>query len=223
MPGKAIVLLSGGLDSTTAMAVACASHNELFPISFDYGQRHKKELESAHAVAAHYNTTLRVVKLEGLATGSSALTAGGPAVPLGRDEATMAKDIPVTYVPARNSMFLAIAMSYAEVIDAEVIFTGFNAVDYSGYPDCRQEFVDAMGVALNLGTKRGVEGSPVRLASPLVKLSKVDIIDVALRFRAPLHLSWSCYVGGEKPCGKCDSCVIRAKAFATLGREDPAL
>jgi 7-cyano-7-deazaguanine synthase len=224
---RAVVLLSGGLDSTTTLGIALRSGRQCFPLGFDYGQRHQKELLSAREVAYHYLNTkyhshpLQIVKIGGLYL-SSALTSSTP-VPTGRDDAEMARSIPPTYVPARNSIFLAMGMALAESLGADEVWTGFNAVDYSGYPDCRPEYAAAMQAAMALGTKRGVDGDPIQIKTPIIDMSKKVIINEALLIKAPLHLTWSCYLGGNRPCGACDSCLIRAKAFAEVGVKDPAL
>ena len=219
---RAVVLLSGGLDSTVAAAMAREAGHELHAVSFDYGQRHKRELESAKAVAkalaAASHAVLRVPVGD---YGGSALTDASIAVPTGRDEATMGGDIPVTYVPARNIVFLSLALGVAEAKDADAIYIGANALDYSGYPDCRPEFFAAFEEMARLGTKRGVEGRPVRIEVPLQRMTKADIVREGLRLRAPLELTWSCYQGGDVACGVCDSCVLRLKGFREAGARDP--
>jgi len=216
------VLLSGGLDSTVAACLARERGFELHALSFDYGQRHKRELDSARAVArtigAASHSVLNVPIGE---IGGSALTQDSIAVPTGRSEAEMGGDIPVTYVPARNIVFLSLGLGLAEVKDADAIFIGANALDYSGYPDCRPEFFRAFEEAARLGTKRGVEGKPVRIEVPLQHLTKADIVREGLRVKAPLELTWSCYQGGRTACGICDSCVLRLKGFREAGARDP--
>lgn len=225
---KAIVLLSGGLDSATALALALDAGLECIPIAFDYSQRHRRELVSSASIVQHYFSNdcciqpLRTVLLGGLDFSTSSLTSS-LAVPRGRDEKEMTVSIPPTYVPARNSIFLSIGTAFAEALDADFVYTGFNAIDYSGYPDCRPEYVDAMEKALGLGTKRGVEGNRVTIAAPLISWTKKEIVKCALDRRVPLQYTWSCYVGQDKPCGSCDSCVIRAAAFESLAAKDPAL
>ena len=225
---KAIVLLSGGLDSATALGMALANGRECFPLAFDYAQRHKRELSSSSRIVAHYARTgapcrsLRIVSIMGLDFSTSALTSDLE-VPKDREEDTMASSIPVTYVPARNSIFLSIGTAFAEALNADEVWTGFNAVDYSGYPDCRPEYVTAMQEALATGTKRGVEGRPVSLVAPIIRLSKAAIIAEARKLFVPLEYTWSCYVGQDTPCGSCDSCIIRSKAFAENGIPDPAV
>ena len=221
---RAVLLLSGGLDSTVAAALAKERGFELHAVSFDYGQRHARELESAKAVARAMGAASHVVMQVPLASyGGSALTDARIAVPEGRDERTMAKDIPVTYVPARNIVFLSLALGVAETRDADAIFIGANALDYSGYPDCRPEFFEAFEEVARRGTKRGVEGEPVRIEAPLLRMTKADIVREGLRLKAPLELTWSCYQGGGKACGRCDSCLLRLKGFREAGATDPIL
>ena len=219
---KAVVLLSGGLDSTVAAAIAKEQGFEIHAVSFDYGQRHVRELESARAVAkslgARSHSVLKVPVGE---YGGSALTDKSLAVPTGRDENAMGGDIPVTYVPARNIVFLSLALGVAEVKEADSIFIGANALDYSGYPDCRPEFFAAFEQMARLGTKRGVEGKPLKIDVPLQAMTKADIVREGLRLCAPLELTWSCYQGGAKACGVCDSCVLRLKGFREAGVVDP--
>lgn len=219
---RAIVLLSGGLDSTVAAALAREVGHELHALSFDYGQRHARELDSARAVAAELGAASHVVLRVPVGDiGGSALTDATIDVPTGRDEAHMAEDIPVTYVPARNIVFLSLALGLAEVREADSIVIGANALDYSGYPDCRPEFFQAFEAMARVGTKRGVEGHPVRIDVPLLHMTKADIVRAGLRVGAPLRLTWSCYQGGEKACGVCDSCLLRLKGFRDAGMEDP--
>lgn len=213
---KAVVLLSGGLDSTTCMAVA---HNEgylLYPISFDYGQRHNRELECARKVVEYYNVDYhKIFRINYV--GGNALVDRKVDVP----DYKGGEDVPVTYVPARNILFLSYAAGYAESIDADAVFIGVSAVDYSGYPDCRPEFIEAFENVLEMGTKRGVEGNPIRIKTPLIHLSKAQTIKLAAELGAPLHLTTSCYKGGKKACGVCDSCTLRLKGFREAGLEDP--
>jgi 7-cyano-7-deazaguanine synthase len=205
-----------------AAALARDRGFELHALSFDYGQRHRRELESARAVAkalgAASHATMRVPMGE---LGGSALTQGDLAVPTGRSEAEMGADIPITYVPARNVVFLSLALGLAEVRDADAIVIGANALDYSGYPDCRPEFFRAFQEAARLGTKRGVEGRPIRIEVPLQHMTKADIVREGLRVEAPLELTWSCYQGGLEACGECDSCRLRLKGFREAGVRDP--
>lgn len=213
---KAVVLLSGGLDSTTCLSAALKDGYEVYPISFDYGQRHRRELHCAGLIAKYYKLkSYNVIKIGNV--GGSALTDMNIDVP----DYKGSDSIPVTYVPARNIIFLSYAAGYAETVNASAIYIGVNAIDYSGYPDCRPEFIAAFQDVLKVGTKSGVEGSPVKIITPLLKLTKAEIIKLACDNRAPLHLTWSCYKGGEKACGVCDSCVLRLKGFREAGIEDP--
>ncbi len=219
---KAVVLLSGGLDSTVALAIAESEGYEICALSFHYGQRHAKELESAKKIADHYHVKEhKIMNLDLSQLGASALTDGSIAIPEGRGIENVGKDIPVTYVPARNTILLSIALGYAEAMDAGTIFIGANALDYSGYPDCRPDYFEAFQRVAELGTKRGVEGEPIRIMHPLINMRKSDIVKKGLELNAPLHLTWSCYYGGEKACGKCDSCLLRLKGFKEAGIEDP--
>lgn len=212
---KAVILLSGGLDSTTCLSVALKDGYEVYPLSFDYGQRHYKELDSAKKVVKYYNIkTHKIVKMGNV--GGSALTDADIDVP----DYKGTGEIPVTYVPARNIVFLSYAAGYAEVVDAEAIYIGVNSVDYSGYPDCRPEFIEAFEKVIKVGTKRGVEGNAIKIVTPLINLSKAEIIKLAYENNAPLHLTTSCYRGEEKACGVCDSCVLRLKGFKEAGIVD---
>lgn len=214
------MLLSGGLDSTTAAAWAQAEGHDLYALSFDYGQRHKRELASARKVAKALGVREhRVLKVPIGALGGSALTDKAIAVP--KAGKTIGQRIPSTYVPARNTVFLSLALAYAEVVGAQAIVIGANALDYSGYPDCRPEYLAAFERMANLATKAGVEGKPLRILAPLVELSKADIVRLAAKVHAPLELTWSCYQGGKAPCGACESCVLRQKGFEGAGVTDP--
>ena len=210
--------LSGGLDSTVCCALA-AREGDVVGLTFDYGQRHRVELERATAVAAHYGAEHLVVELDASRWGGSALTDSAIDVP----DASDTSAIPVTYVPARNLIFLAVAMGVAEARDSEAVWIGVNALDYSGYPDCRPEFVRSFERTAALALKRGVEGDPVAIRTPLLDLTKADIVRLGVEADAPLALTWSCYRGGDTPCGSCDSCVLRAKGFAEAGIADLSL
>lgn len=224
MTKRAVVLLSGGLDSTTCAYVAKSQGYAVHALSFDYGQRLKRELDSARAVAKAIGAAEHIVMSFDLTRwGGSALTDEAIAVPTGREVAEMEESIPVTYVPGRNTLFLSFGLSYAEAIGAEAIFIGVNSYDYSGYPDCRPEFIAAFQEVARLGTKAGVEGNPFRIETPLLHLNKAGIVKLGQSVGADYSLSWSCYQGGEQPCGECDSCLLRAKGFAEAGCEDPAL
>lgn len=214
--------LSGGLDSTVCCALA-AREGTVLGLSFDYGQRHRIELERAAAVAAHFGAEHLVVSLDASRWGGSALTDPSIEVPDAAGDGGDASAIPVTYVPARNLIFLAVAMGVAEARDADAVWIGVNALDYSGYPDCRPEFVQSFEQTAALALKRGVEGDPVAIRTPLLDLTKADIVRLGMQIGAPLELTWSCYRGGESPCGTCDSCVLRAKGFAEAGVVDLAI
>ncbi len=223
---KAVVLLSGGLDSATSLAIARSEGFEAHAISFDYGQRHIVELACAQRVAAALGASEHVVVGFDLRKfGGSALTAD-IAVPKGRSADDMAHGIPVTYVPARNTIFLSFALAWAETLEASDIFIGVNALDYSGYPDCRPEYIAAFESMANLATRAGVEGRQrLRIHAPLIELTKADIIRRGLALGVDYSLTSSCYdPGGDgAPCGSCDSCLLRQKGFAEAGADDPLL
>ncbi len=224
MPRPAVLLLSGGLDSTTAGVIARAEGFELYALSFDYGQRHRHELAAAVRVAAALNVRRHVTLAIDLAAfGGSALTADID-VPKERSAGEMGTGIPVTYVPARNTVFLSLALAYAETIPAADIFLGVNALDYSGYPDCRPEYIEAFERLANLATKAGVEGTlKFQLHAPLISMTKADIIRRGHELRVDYSLTHSCYDpdAAGRPCGRCDSCQLRLKGFAEAGLVDP--
>lgn len=216
---KAVVLVSGGLDSATVLALARVQGRECHALSFDYGQRHRAELDAARRVSAALGVVShRVVRLDLRAIGGSALTDDDIAVP-----ETPGAGIPVTYVPARNTIFLAIALGWAEVLGAQDIFIGVNAMDYSGYPDCRPEFIQAFEHLANLATRAGVEGRAVRIHAPLQALTKADIIRRGVALGVDFSITVSCYQprGAGLACGRCDSCRLRAAGFAAAGIADP--
>jgi len=224
MATRAVVLLSGGLDSATTLAIARAEGYECHALSFDYGQRHVCELESAKKVAAALGAVQHLtLRLDLRAIGGSALTADID-VPKGRSDEAMSTGIPVTYVPARNTIFLSHALAWAEVLGAQDVFIGVNALDYSGYPDCRPEFTEAFEKLANLATQAGVEGkSRFRVHTPLIELSKAQIVARAYELNVALSLTWSCYVPEPdgRACGLCDSCLLRKKGFAEARLADP--
>lgn len=221
---KAVCLVSGGLDSATALACARRDGFECFALSFDYGQRHLVELEAAQRVAAASGAAeQKTVRIDLRLFGGSALTADID-VPKHRAAAEMGRGIPVTYVPARNTIFLSFALAWAEVLEASDIFLGVNAVDYSGYPDCRPEYIEAFERMANLATKAGVEGRQrLRVHTPLIALSKAEIIRLGLSLGVNYGLTHSCYDPDEtgRSCGACDSCVLRRAGFAEAGLPDP--
>ena len=221
---KAVCLLSGGLDSSTCLALARHEGFECYALSFDYGQRHRLEIEAARRVAAALGAAKHVVfPLDLRAFGGSALT-DEIEVPKGRSAAEMGQGIPVTYVPARNTIFLACALAWAETLEAADIFLGVNAIDYSGYPDCRPEFVEAFERMANLATKAGVEGrTRVHIHTPLIRLTKAAIVKLGRDLGVDFALTWSCYDPDPqgRPCQACDSCLLRAKGFQEAGVEDP--
>lgn len=221
---KAVVLLSGGLDSTTALAIAKAEGYRVYALSFCYGQRHSIELESARRVAQAMNVEKHlIVDIDLRAIGGSALT-DDIAVPKARSSAAMAAGIPVTYVPARNTIFLSFALAWAETLKAEAIFIGVNVYDYSGYPDCRPEYIEAFSAMANLATKAGVEGNMrLRIHTPLIAMTKAEIIKTGLQLGVDYSLTHSCYDPTPEgfACGACDSCVLRLKGFAEAGARDP--
>jgi 7-cyano-7-deazaguanine synthase len=219
---KAVILLSGGLDSSTVLYQARADGCECYAISFDYQQQHCRELQSAVLVGKSVGVVQhQVVNFDLRLWGGSALTDDAIALPQARSLDEMSQNIPVTYVPARNTIFLSFALGYAEVIAAERVYIGVNALDYSGYPDCRPDYIQAMQEVFRLGTKQGREGQPINIIAPLVNLKKTEIIQLGNQLGVPWELTWSCYAGGDKGCGVCDSCRLRLGAFAELGLEDP--
>jgi 7-cyano-7-deazaguanine synthase len=218
---KAVVLLSGGLDSYTAAAVARRDGYELFALTIRYGQVHEIEIVSARTIAGSLGVSRHIeLDVDLAAFGGSALVGNG-AIPTGRD--LDAPGIPSTYVPARNTIFLSLALAYAEVTNSEAIVIGVNALDYSGYPDCRPEYLDAFVRLATLATRRGVEGAPFRILAPLLRLSKGEIIRLGAELGLDYGLTHSCYspTTGGRPCGACDSCRLRARGFTEAGLEDP--
>ncbi|MFM8705454.1 MAG: 7-cyano-7-deazaguanine synthase QueC [Planctomycetia bacterium] len=220
----AVVLLSGGLDSATAAAWASGKGYRLSALSIDYGQRHRCELDAARAIARVLGIVDHVVlPIDRAAFGGSALVDPGTPVPKDRSSAAIGHGIPVTYVPARNTVFLSLALAMAESRDAGSIVLGVNAIDYSGYPDCRPEYLEAFEQVARLGTKAGVEGRAIELVAPLATLSKADIIRLGLSLGLDYGLTTSCYDPdpGGRPCGRCDSCLLRTAGFAAVGATDP--
>jgi 7-cyano-7-deazaguanine synthase len=220
MNKKAVILLSGGLDSSTTLYYAVAQGYECHCLVFDYGQKHKKEIIQAKAVARKAGCQIYLVKIS-LPWKGSALLDKKISIP--RSRALDAKGIPVTYVPGRNIIFLSFAASFAEAIGAKTIFIGANAVDYSGYPDCRPEFIRAFQDMLKRGLKTSIEGHNIKVVTPLIHLSKARIVKLAVKLKVPLQLTWSCYNGKATPCGVCDSCRLRANGFVQAKIQDRAL
>ena len=206
-----VVLLSGGLDSSTVTGIAKKAKAKIFGLSFDYGQRHKKELNSALIISKHFEIEeFKVIKLDLSLWGGSSLTDFEKEIP---SSGININEIPNTYVPGRNTIFISVALSYAEAIDADFIGLGVNALDYSGYPDCRPDYIKKFQELADLANKRGRENNPIKLWTPLINLNKEEIIQLAFENNVPLEKTWSCYVGYSEPCGKCDSCRIRETAY----------
>jgi 7-cyano-7-deazaguanine synthase len=218
---SAVVLLSGGLDSSVVLAMAIDEGYRVHALTVDYGQRHQRELDAARAMAKHHGVDHKTVRVDLSAFGGSALTDGLIKVPADTPEEEIGASIPPTYVPGRNTVFISIAAAWAEALDGEAVFIGANAVDYSGYPDCRPEFIEAMQRTIDLGTKRGVEGRPISIVAPILRSSKADIVRRGLDLGVPFRLTWSCYRGRLKACGHCDSCQLRLRGFADAGAVDP--
>ena len=220
---KAVVLLSGGLDSTVTAYIAKKRGRRVYALTVDYGQRHKRETESAKKIAKALGAVEhKIVSLNIASFGGSALTDETIAVPKNRSPEEIASSgIPDTYVPARNAIMLSIALAYAETVDADEIYVGAHCLDYSGYPDCRPQFIHAFQKMADLATKRAIEGKPIRIQAPLISLNKKQIIEKGGELSVPFELTRSCYSGGLKACGRCDSCVLRLKGFEEAGTEDP--
>lgn len=224
---RAVVLLSGGLDSATCLAIARAEGFEVHAVSFRYGQRHEYELDRARQLASTWKVAShRIVDIDLAQFGGSALTDGSIDVPKSDDADALGTDIPVTYVPARNTVFLSLAMAFAETLNAKDIVIGVNSLDYSGYPDCRPEFIAAFQAMANLATKRGVEDdTPLRIHTPLIDLTKAEIIHRGLELGVDYSMTMSCYDPGQSgsPCGRCDACLLRNKGFDAHGMSDPSV
>ena len=217
-----MILLSGGLDSSTVLYLAKSEGYDCYALSFDYQQRHRRELGAAGTIAIAAGVAAhQVVSFDLGLWGGSALTDSQLDLPQDRDLAEMSTDIPITYVPARNTIFLSFALAYAEAISASRVYIGVNALDYSGYPDCRPDYIDAMQSVFQLGTKQGREGDPIEIITPLIALKKTEIIQLGNSLGVPWAQTWSCYSGDPVPCGTCDSCRLRLAAFAELGLTDP--
>jgi 7-cyano-7-deazaguanine synthase len=219
---KAVCLLSGGLDSTTALYAALKEGYGVCALTIHYGQLHAKEIDSAKQIARDLGLEHQILAIDLPWKGSALLDSKIP-IPVHRNLAQMTQEIPPTYVPARNTIFLSLAASYAEALCATAIFIGANALDYSGYPDCRPEYFEAFNKMIRKGTKAGLEGEGIKIEAPLVHLSKKEIIELGVSLGVPFEKTWSCYQGGAVPCGICDSCLLRAKGFQEAGIQDPLI
>lgn len=219
---EAIVLLSGGLDSSTVLAIASEKGHEIVALTFDYGQKHKRELNSARKIAKHFRVKEHLlVPLNIGELLKSSLTSELMAIPQRESLEEASSDIPSTYVPSRNIIFLSIAASVAESRGARTVYIAANSVDFSGYPDCTPEFIAAFQKVLDVGTKAGKEGNGITVEAPILTMSKAEIVKEAVRLKVPLELTWSCYKGGVKACGRCDSCLLRLEGFSKAGVKDP--
>lgn len=222
MARPAVVLLSGGMDSATALAMTVKGGSPVTALTFDYGQRHRKEVEAAGAIAKHFSIgDHRIASLDLTPIGGSALTDRSVAVPLRRSFQEIGGGIPITYVPARNTILLSYALGLAESIRAGAIVIAANHLDSSGYPDCRPEYYRAFQDVVRLGTKRGVEGDLIEIRTPLIHMTKADIVREGERLGVPWAMTWSCYQGRAKACGVCDSCQLRLEGFREAGVQDP--
>lgn len=219
---KAVILLSGGLDSATVLYWAIDKGYQPQALIFSYGQRHSREINSAKALCKKTRVPFHVISIKLPWQGSSLLDKK-TALPKVVSVKNIGSHIPSTYVPGRNTLFLSYGLSYAEAVGAGAVMIGANALDYSGYPDCRPDFITAMSKVFKLGTKAGRQGRPIKIVAPLLKLSKAQIIKLGNKLGAPYQLTWSCYSGGKRPCGNCDSCLLRAKGFKEARVEDPAI
>jgi len=219
---KAIVLLSGGLDSATALYYAKSMGYSCECLIFDYGQRHKREIESAKRIARACGAGYNVIMINLPWKGSSLLDKNTAIPKPANRQSGKQANIPNTYVPARNTIFLSFAVSFAEAIGARAVFIGANAIDFSGYPDCRPAYFEAFGKVIRRGTKAGIGKKPIEIFTPLIDKTKAGIIRMGTRLKVPYGLTWSCYKGGRRPCLECDSCILRAKGFREAGLADPA-
>lgn len=215
------MLLSGGLDSATTLYLARSKGFYCTCLIVDYAQRHRREIRAAQAVARTAGCASKTVTLK-LPWGGSALTDRSMPVPKGRSMGRIGQGIPSTYVPARNTIFLSLALGFAEAIGAGRIFIGANSVDFSGYPDCKPSYYQALQRAVRLGTRAGTVGQNIRIETPLIRKTKAEIIRLGTKLKVPYRLTWSCYSGGRRPCGRCDSCLLRARGFRQAGISDPA-
>ncbi|HDO19212.1 MAG TPA: 7-cyano-7-deazaguanine synthase QueC [Thermoplasmatales archaeon] len=217
---RAVVLLSGGLDSCVSACIARKVYKNITALTFIYGQKHEREVESARKISQYLGIEEHRIVTIDPSLFVSALVSQNEMIPEKKLN-EIGKEIPPTYVPARNIIFLAYALAIAESKDADAIFIGANALDYSGYPDCRPEFIEAFQRVADIGTKRGVEGRHIKIESPLINMTKKEIIEKGVEIKAPFHLTWSCYRGKVKACGACESCLLRLKGFMDAGYLDP--
>ena len=219
---KAVCLISGGLDSSVTAYTAKNEGYELFAITFNYKQKHRREIESAKRIAESVGVKKHILfDIDLSVFGGSSLVDEKMEIQKNNKLEDIGKKIPLTYVPARNTVFLSIGLAYAEVVHANTIFIGVTATDYSGYPDCRPEYIEAFQRLANLATKKGVEGEKIEIKAPLLFMNKSEIIRRGVELGVPFEETWSCYMGGEKACGRCDSCLLRLKGFKDAGLKDP--
>ena len=216
---KAVVLLSGGLDSSTCLYKAIEDGYVPYALCFDYGQRHLKEVESSRIIAEKAGAIFKKIKIDLRQIGGSALT-DNIEIPMGREIEEIVNDVPPTYVPARNTIFLSVALSFAEVIDADAIYMGANVIDNPGYPDTTPTYIETYQELINVAVKKTVKGGKIEIKTPLIRMTKKEIVQEAVRLKVPLELTWSCYYGKEEPCGQCDACRLRAKGFQEAGLTD---
>jgi 7-cyano-7-deazaguanine synthase len=222
MTKMAVCLISGGIDSCVTAHLAKKDGYDIYALTFNYGQRHKKEVECAKKIASSLNAKKHVLLDIDLAKfGGSSLTDNSKSIERDHTLDEIGKTIPSTYVPGRNTVFLSIALAYAESIDADAIYIGVTSADYSGYPDCRPEYIEAFQKMANLANKRGVEGKPIKIFAPLIHMTKAQIINEGTKLRVQFENTWSCYAGDKKACGRCDSCLLRLKGFKEAGIKDP--
>jgi len=222
MTKRAVCLISGGIDSCVTAHLAKKDGYDIYALTFNYGQRHKKETECTKKIASSLNAKKHVLLDIDLAKfGGSSLTDNSKSIERNHTLDEIGKTIPSTYVPGRNTVFLSIALAYAESIDADAIYIGVTSTDYSGYPDCRPEYIEAFQKMANLANKRGVEGKPIKIFAPLLHMTKAQIIKEGMKLEIPFEKTWSCYLGEKKACGRCDSCLLRLKGFKEAGVKDP--
>jgi len=222
MNKKAVCLISGGLDSSVTSFIAKDEGYDIFALSFNYGQRHNKEIKSSQEIAKAADVKKHIIIDLNLSEfGGSSLLDKKIQPDLDNKLNDIGKNIPNTYVPARNTIFLSIALAYAETIDADAIFIGATSADYSGYPDCRPEYFKAFQKLFDLATKKGIQGGQIKIKTPLLSLSKSEIIKKGIKLNVPFEKTWSCYLGEDKACGRCDSCLLRLKGFKQAGKKDP--